>query len=838
MFFGVMRTLLRSFVVGLYFCFQFPAAARADAISDNPIVFVTMVPNPADFGTLAATFGNHVANPNTAFRGGDLWIRYPNGALKNLTSTAGYGVSGQQGATAIAVRDPAVHWDGTKVIFSMVIGAPTQQYQLTSHRWQLYEITGLGQNENPVITKVPNQPEEFNNHSAVYGSDNSIIFISDRPRDSSVLHTYPQRDEYESSPVNSGLWKIVAGSGELKILDHAPSGDFNPIVDSFGRIIMTRWDHLQRDQQNVGVPSGAFNFASEVSTQQLSSAPEVFPEPRSVLDDDYQATINVFTINQFFPWMANQDGTGLETLNHVGRQEIGVYSNRSFNDDSSLEEFSAGQYPTGANQNSFDIFLHIKEKPTQAGVYLGTSCQEFGTHAAGQILSITGAPGVNPDDMVVQNLTHPDTSGATDSPSADHSGLYRDPLPLSNGKLVAAHTANTRADANIGSGNNPLSRYDFRLKLLTQSGPYFGPSTLLTTGISKSVSFWDPDKLVSYSGLLWEMMPVELKATTRPTASTQELPAVETGTLSSLGVELAELQEFLREQNLALVISRNVTMRDRNDRQQPISLRVSGGGAETIPNDSKIYDIAFMQFMQGDLIRGYDNGNRDGRRVIAQPMHSVTEGVNPSVSGAPTGAVRIAADGSMAAFVPAGRALSWQSTDADGVPVVRERYWLTFQPGEVRVCASCHGINTADHLGNPEPDNVPQALTELLSHWKDLPYLPPASGYSLTVSSRLKAGKKFTLNAAGGSSSASLAIRVKVGGKRCMGAKALSTGSTSRSLRGKFPALAGLPVQFNLTVRGSKSVLSTKKVTLRGKKLKYGAVALGQACSALMKSLK
>lgn len=56
----------------------------------------------------------------------------------------------------------------------------------------------------------------------------------------------------------------------------------------------------------------------------------------------------------------------METLNHVGRQEIGVYSERSFNDDPNIEEFY-GQYTTGDNTNEFTIFLHIKENPTQSG---------------------------------------------------------------------------------------------------------------------------------------------------------------------------------------------------------------------------------------------------------------------------------------------------------------------------------------------------------------------------------------------------------------------------------------------------------------------------------------
>lgn len=830
-----MRRPIPLIALALASLFVLNLKVHADSISDNPIVFVTMVPNPADFGTMAATFGNHTATPSTAFRGGDLWIRYADGSLKNLTSAAGYGNSGLQGANAIAVRDPSVHWDGTKVIFSMVVGAPTQQYQLTNHRWQLYEITGLGPSETPVITLVPGQPSSYNNISPTYASDDSIIFVSDRPRDDTVLHTYPQRDEYESSPINSGLWKLKNPSGDLVLLDHSPSGDFNPSIDSFGRVIFTRWDHLQRDQQNVGVSFGAFNFQSEASTSALASAPEVFPEPRSTQDPDYVSTTNLHTFNQFFPWMMNQDGSGLETLNHVGRQEIGIYSERSFNNDPNVQEFY-GQYTTGQNSNDFTIFLHIKEKPTTLGTYVGTSCQEFGTHASGQIISITGAPGLNPDNMQVSYLTHPDTAAASDSPSVNHSGLYRDPLPLSNGKLIAAHTGNTRQDSNLGSATSPLSRYDFRLKLLTLGGSYYSASTTLTFGISKSVSFWNPDSLVSYNGPLWELMPVELKSRARPSATSESIPAVESSVLSSLGINVSELSDYLKSQNLALLVSRNLTMRDRNDRQQPSNLRVTGTSTEVIPNSGTLYDISFLQFFQGDLIRGYSNGSSSGRRVLAQPMHSVGEGINPPLSSAPQGAVRIGDDGSMAAFVPAGRALTWQLTAEDGSPVVRERYWVTFQPGEIRVCASCHGINTADHMGNPAPQNSPQALVALLQHWKNLPAASPSS-YSLKVSASKKSpGSKFSLTAKGGSASDSLALRVKLNSYACAGKKNFAANSTTRKLNGRFPSLRGLSLKFSLTAQTSTTALKKTSISVPGPQVSFSSKKLKAACTELMKS--
>ena len=93
---------------------------------------------------------------------------------------------------------------------------------------------------------------------------------------------------------------------------------------------------------------------------------------------------------------------------------------------------------------------------------------------------------------------------------------------------------------------------------------------------------------------------------------------------------------------------------------------------------------------------------------------------NIQVPGAPPGAVKLADDSSVAAIVPAGKALTWQLLDNDAnlTSQVKERFWVTFQPGEIRTCANCHGINTANQLGGGRPVNTPQALLDLLGHWK------------------------------------------------------------------------------------------------------------------------
>src|SRR3954468_10941578 len=94
----------------------------------NSILFVTQVPIEGDFTSIASTFGNHRAVLDSCGRGGDLYVRYPDGTVKNLTRAAGFGKWGSQATNGIAVRQPSVHWSGQKAVFSMVATTPRYQY--------------------------------------------------------------------------------------------------------------------------------------------------------------------------------------------------------------------------------------------------------------------------------------------------------------------------------------------------------------------------------------------------------------------------------------------------------------------------------------------------------------------------------------------------------------------------------------------------------------------------------------------------------------------------------------------------------------------------------------
>jgi hypothetical protein len=757
-------------------------ALAAGPALPNPILFVTHVPTPYDNVTTVTTFNNHTGDVHAAGRGGDLWLRYSDGTLKNLTALAGYGVaSGLQAAGSIAVRDPSVSWDGTKALFSMVVGAPAQPTATPpSYFWQIYEVTNLGQviqnpSTTPVIQKVPNQPANYNNITPIYGTNGRIIFTSDRPRNG-ASHLYPLLDEYNMRPTNTGLWSFDPASGDLFLMDSSPSGDFSPSIDSFGRVIFMRWDHLERDQQTdvdalakVANPNAqcqwcTFNYSDEsAQATKLSSNAEYFPEPRPQRTDLLAGTnVAGHHMNEFLPWQIREDGGSPETINHVGRHELLAHIPAAFTNDPNLKTLNGA--PIGdANQSRIHTFLQIREDPAHPGTYFGTNVLEL-THASGQLFKMTGAPNLNGDQMAITYLTHPETISTTFSltlPLSD--GHYRDPLPLTNGALAASYTTNKHFESfNPGNPTGP-SAFDFRLYLMGTDpvSPQYlahNPSGLLTSGLpTKTLSYYDANTLISRSNIqLWELQPIEVYARQKPAApAAPALAAPEQSAFSAAGVTPAELQSFLTQNNLALIVSRNVTTRDHSDVQQPFRLQVGAGGAITAPGSGKLYRIDFMQLLQADQLRGIaGNGTANfpavpGRRVLAQPLHDQSAiQANPAAPGGPSGSVALGADGSMAAFVPARRAVTWQLTDNLGAPVVRERVWLTMQPGEIRVCASCHGINATDQAGQGVPTNTPQALTALLQSWKQLAATLPSIS-SLSPALAQTGGASFTLTVNG-----------------------------------------------------------------------------------------
>ena len=722
----------------------------------NPVLFVTQVQMPHEnngnvsnsFVSVVSLFGNHVADTEHAGRGGDLWLLTTNLGLVNLTRRAGFGTNGVQDGVGIGVRDPAVHWLGQKAIFSMVVGAPLSASDPTEFRWQLYEITNLAAvvantNTLPVIVKIPNQATNYNNVNPTYATDDRVIFTSDKPI-AAASQIYPQLEEYRGKPTVTGTYSLDPVTGDLRMLNHTPSGAFNPFVDSFGRIIETRWDHLVQDANatddrlNLNT-NGAYTFASEATNAVLFSNPlELFPEPRNYDTTNRLALgVNGNSFNFFFPWMLPEAGGEEEIINHLGRHEFTSSSMAgSFFGDTNLLSFNnlatrAAAGVSAANTNLIENFFQIIEDPRTNGTYLGVDSPDFspagGAHTSGRIIGLVGPPTLNPDNMLFFYVT------------ASGGGLnYRNPLPMADGKLLTAVTPASGFDTNLGTATFPKSSYNFRLMLLTNSAAapfYFTNQFLIANHLMNNAVYWAGATRVTHTNALWELQPVAVRPRPVPTPWNPGVASIEQAVFAAANIDLATFQADLAQRGLALVVSRNVTARDGNDKQQPYNLRIPGG-TNSIANGGKIYDITHLQYLQADYLRGYTNGPNGGpvagRRVLATAMHDAANLNYPSSKiAAPLGGTELMPDGSQATIVPANRAVTWQLTGTNNNDsVVKERYWITFRPGEVRTCANCHGINIGDQLGRPTPTNAPLALLKLLQLWKT----NSPSTYSLTVS--------------------------------------------------------------------------------------------------------
>ena len=535
--------------------------------------------------------------------------------------------------------------------------------------------------------------------------------------------------------------------GTVTQIEHSPSGVFDLFLDSYGRLLFTKWDHLKRDQEADadrfdGAGYGSVDFESETSStvkkySQYDSNGKLIADSRGVLyftfpearrgDDPTRDTNEAFhDYNQFFIWQINEDGSNEETLNHVGRHEFGgSYMLGVFLDDPNLTDKFPSYIANVAMRNTFRAdagLFQLKEDINRPGTYIATYALEFARYASGRIVEFAMPPGTNPETVAMKDYTNStldaDPAG-TGTKLASYTGHYRNPLPLADGSILVSHTSEYR----LSTSDHP---YLFQLKkLIANTGSTdMIASASLTGGISKNVLWWtDAATPAQYNGLLHEIDAIEVRPRARPVglSMSNSFSAIEKGVMAQEGVDEKELRAWLKSKNLALIVSRNLTKRDRADVQQPYNLRVPNG-VQTIPKSGKVYDISALQIFQGDLTRGYGNGKSAGRRVFPRPLHNNTKHPDVeswlSTSAPVTGAVKIGLDGSSAAFVPAGRALSWQMVSPTGKPVVRERIWVSFAPGEIKTCPGCHGINSQTQAGDTVPTNEPQALRDLLQAWK------------------------------------------------------------------------------------------------------------------------
>ena len=717
----------------------------AGGLPQNPIMFVTVVPMCEDSATQCSVLSSHLAGYNNVLRGGDLYIRYPDGTLKNLTRAAGYGSSMLQDLSSIAVRQPCVHWSGKKAVFSMVQSTTLSHNDKRKFYWQLFEISGLGKDEQPVISELPNQPKA-NNINPIYGTDDRIIFTSDRAIEGDTT-TMGYRDESLGMMCVSGVWSLHPGTGELRQLSHSPSGANNLSIDSYGRLLFCQWDFLQQDMtvsnsnhkitSSLGSDDGFTSFPQGFFTTKLDTVQRkihtyygadltvtaIENAKRVITGDD---GIDHHLPSNFFPWEMSEDGQSMQTLNHIGRHDLldSIPAN-----DSTLVNFSASNSGR-KNKNSIVNVFQLREDPLNPGTYLAIDAPVALTHSAGQIIRLRNCkPSDASRDVEVDYLTPRVTrnlSFASTPNLSEHSGMYRNPLFTTDGVLVASHSANSQPDNRTGVPD-ARSKFHFRLRTMKFNGKVYEPGEYLTNGISCDVSYVNPrssfDDIIDIHESYWEMDAVEVVARPRPQAQKSDLGKIEREVFEQENVSLDTFTTYMRLHRLALLISRDLRQRDPQDKQQAFSLELEEDRQRLHDDSAKKRLIARFEVFEANPARTYkkDGVQLNGCRSIAVPIFSSLIGGSATEvrfkQVLPT-SVPIEDDGSVALFVPAKRALSWQ-TSFTGEAVVCERYWVNFANGEIRTCARCHGENDrATALSQAMPTNSPKALRGLLHQWK------------------------------------------------------------------------------------------------------------------------
>src|SRR5690606_11285655 len=205
------------------------------------------------------------------------------------------------------------------------------------------------------------------------------------------------------------------------------------------------------------------------------------------------------------------------------------------------------------NPNSILNVFQMAEDPTAPGRYVAVDAPEFDTNGSGQLIAFQAPPSLNADQFAVEYLTPRSTFG-TDPAAPGHSGHYRDPLVLADGRLVAARASHLGGVENLGSPTAPQPAYDFRLTLMAD-GPGEGlvPGPRLTEGLAWSVSWDRPDGLVPYGGPLWASSPVEVRAGPVPPVSTAPaLVPPEAEAFADAGVDPGAFRQWLRLRGLAV----------------------------------------------------------------------------------------------------------------------------------------------------------------------------------------------------------------------------------------------------------------------------------------------
>lgn len=137
-----------------------------------------------------------------------------------VVSGAGRELYDQRGG----VRDPHVHYDGRKILFSYRPGG--------THNYHLYEIGVDGKN----LRRLTDGPDD--DFEAVYLPDDDIMFVSSRSH--RFVNCFYTRV--------TTLYRMEGDGGDIRMLSSNVEHDNTPWVLSDGRVLYMRWEYVDRSQ--------------------------------------------------------------------------------------------------------------------------------------------------------------------------------------------------------------------------------------------------------------------------------------------------------------------------------------------------------------------------------------------------------------------------------------------------------------------------------------------------------------------------------------------------------------------------------------------------------------
>ncbi|MEO1287065.1 MAG: hypothetical protein AAFV93_04800, partial [Chloroflexota bacterium] len=204
--------------------------AETETVEQPSIIFVKQTPVDHTGGTIADIFTNiQGTNPREDQPvGGGLFRLDADGTLTNLTESFGQ----------VAVRDPEISFDATRVIFSMKIGALGV--------WDIYEMRVDGTE----VRKITNG--QANSWDPAYLSDGRIVYLSD------ALDLIARRNQnLPDSHLSEGrVYVMNADGSNAQPINFNPNGSFNPLLSQSGQIIFTQWDLRDLRPNPTAPPDG------------------------------------------------------------------------------------------------------------------------------------------------------------------------------------------------------------------------------------------------------------------------------------------------------------------------------------------------------------------------------------------------------------------------------------------------------------------------------------------------------------------------------------------------------------------------------------------------------